>query len=121
LPETLQNWPPTLVTNFVYGCALVKRWGKTGSVDTLQKSQITKQAADENCRDQSNSRSARFTSRKEVNGSGEEEQQEMDINIMESLMFLRQRSLVSDAPPMQQGPSLEDVSMEKVRAWLQPH
>jgi hypothetical protein len=23
LPESLQDWPPTLITNFVYGCAVV--------------------------------------------------------------------------------------------------
>jgi hypothetical protein len=128
LPETLQNWPPTLITNFVYGYAVVKRWGKTNSVDTLRKlaketyynrqplAQITKQPADENRRDQSKARSARFT---EPPGSGEEDRQEMDIDIMDILMFLRRRSLVSDAPPIQQGPSPEDVSTEKVQAWLQ--
>ncbi len=52
-------------------------------------------------------------------GVGEGEQQEMSIeDIMDIVAFLWHQSQAS-RPPMQQGPSEEDVSREKVEAWLQ--
>jgi len=35
LPETLRNWPPMLIMNFVYAYAVLKCWVKTDAVDTL--------------------------------------------------------------------------------------
>jgi len=133
LPESLADWPPTLITNFVYGYAVVKCWGKKNSIDIIRKlaretyynrrplAQTTKQVADERHSDQSKARSDRFARRQEAHGSVEEERQEMDIDIMDVLMFLRHRSVVSNTRPMQQGPRPEDVSTEKVHAWLLPH
>jgi hypothetical protein len=105
---------------------VVKCWGKTNSVGIIRElareayddrrplAQITKQAADERRRDQGKAQSARFTNRQEAHGSGEEERQEMGIDIMDILMFLRHLSLVSNAPPMQQGPSPEDVLQKTI-------
>ncbi|KIM76124.1 hypothetical protein PILCRDRAFT_655278 [Piloderma croceum F 1598] len=133
LPETLQNWPPTLITNFVYGCAVLERWGKTDAVGALRKlaratyydqrppPQTAKQAADDHRNEGNAARTARLTRRnggeeeQKNQGAGEEEQN-MDIDIMDIMMFLRYRS---SAPPIQQGPCPEDVSTAKVQAWLQ--
>jgi hypothetical protein len=128
LPETLQNWPPTLITNFVYGWAVLKCWGNTAAVDALQKlaretyyyqqppAQTTKQAADDRRSEQEIARSGRLNGRNERRAGAEE--QEMDIDIMDIMMFLRYRS---SAPPIQQGPCPEDVSTAKVQAWLHAH
>jgi hypothetical protein len=35
LPADLEDWPPMLITNFVYGCIMVKHWGKKDSFDIL--------------------------------------------------------------------------------------
>jgi len=129
LPETLQNWPPTLITNFVYGCAVLKRWGKPGAVNTLQKlaretyydpRPLAQTAKHDHRSKEKTARSARLN-RKNSQGVGGEEQK-MDIDIMDILMFLRyQSSSASNRPPMQQGPCPEDVSTAKVQAWLQAH
>jgi hypothetical protein len=130
LPETLENWPPILITNFVYGCAVVKRWGKTGSVDTLRKlaretyynqrpqAQIAKQAEDDHHSEQKSVRAARLDNRNKDKGAGAgEEEQKKHMDIMDILMFLRHKS-VSEAPPIQLGASLEEASTTKVQAWL---
>ena len=131
LPETLWNWPPILITNFVYAYAVFKCWGKMDAVDTLQKlardtcykpqspAQTAKHAADDTCSKEKMARSAQLNGRNNQ-GAGEEEK-EMDIDVMDILMFLQYQSLASNAPPMQQGPCPEDVSTEKVQAWLQAH
>jgi hypothetical protein len=127
LPATLQNWPPTLITNFVYGCAVLKCWGKTAAVNALRKlaretyynsrplAQTAKQAADDHRSEEKMARSAR------LNRRNNQEEQKMDIDIMDILMFFRYQSSASNGPPIQQGPCPEDVSTAKVQAWLQAH
>jgi hypothetical protein len=110
----------------VYGYAVVKCWGNMGSVDTLRKlaretyydqqplAQIAEWAVDNCCSEQKAERAAQLDRRHNKKGAGEEEQ-EMDIDIIDILMFLQFRS-VSEVSPTQ-GASPEDVSTTKVQAW----
>lgn len=135
LPADLQDWPPILITNFVYGCTVVKCWGNMDSITTLQKltqdtyynpeaqTQMDDQAKDACHMEQHKVWADRLSKRNADQGAGqgvgEAEQQEMSMeDIMDFVACLWHQSSRSEMP-MQQGPSEEDVSREKVEAWLQ--
>jgi len=81
--------------------------------------QTAKHAADDTCSKEKTAQSAQLNGMNN-RGAGEEEQK-MEIDIMDILMFLQHQSSASNAPLMQQGLCLEDVSTAKVKAWLQAH
>src|ERR1700676_1510875 len=129
LPTDLSQWPPAIIIDFMYGAAALRKWGLKAGIDKLRK--ITKEtyyfqdvparkATAAKTQASVQARAIRASRRAGASGAaagGAEE--EMNRNdMMDIVMGLWLQHPMSGTQP----PSLpcpEDVSREKVAAWLQ--
>jgi len=128
LPTDLSQWLAAIIVDFMYGAAALQKWGLKAGIDKLRK--ITKETYDETTRKATASkaqesvqaRAGRASRRAGASGSGAVAggavEQEMNRNdMMDIVMGLWLQHPKSGTQP----PSLpcpEDVSREKVAAWL---
>ena len=132
LPTDLSQWPPAIIIDFMYGAAALRKWGLKAGIDKLRK--ITKEtyyfqdvparkATAAKVQESVQAHAARASKRAEASGSGAaaggEEEQEMNRNdmmdIVVGLLWLQQPMSRTQPPSL---PCPEDVSTEKVAAWL---
>lgn len=134
LPTDLSQWPPAIIVDFMYGAAALKKWGLKAGIDKLRKiteetyysqkvrDEATHQATAAKAQESVQARATRASRRAGASGSGTAaggpEEQEMNRNdMLDVVMGLWLQHPISGTQP----PSLprpEDVSSEKVAAWL---
>lgn len=126
LPTDLSQWPPAIIVNFMYGAAALQKWGLKAGIDKLRK--ITKETyyfqevRDETAhkamaaksQESVQARAGRASKRARAAAGGAVEQQNDMMDIVMGLWL--QHPTSGTQPPSL--PCPEDVSREKVAAWL---
>jgi hypothetical protein len=128
----LSQWPPAIIIDFVYGAAALGKWpASINSRKTTKETYRFQEVRDETARkataakaqESVQAHAAQASKRAEASGSeaaaGGEEEQEMNQNdmmdIVVGLPWLQQPMSRTQPPSL---PCPEDVSTEKVAAWL---
>jgi hypothetical protein len=134
LPTDLSQWPPAIIVDFMYGAAALQKWGLKAGIDKLRKimketyyfqevrDETARKATAAKAQESVEARAGRASRRAGASGSGAAAggvvEQEMNRNdMMDIVMGLWLQHPMSGTQP----PSLpcpEDVSREKVAAWL---
>jgi hypothetical protein len=129
-PQDLSQWPTDLIVDFVYGTAVLKKWGTRTTIDLLTKMMkdkyYTGQIREEKARNAQaaqlqmsrQDRGARLLRRTEASGSGAvadgEDEPERNWEDMMDIV-----NVFWSQPPMSgTRPSPQDVNRERVEAWL---